>query len=141
MRAYFDAVCPECERRIGWYGLVGDRPACPCGHRPSQESLDVIDRRIDGYRSRAVSAADAALGERVRAARLAGRLPLRRAAVLCGVTMEILSAIESGTSGDVSEDNIRRVLDILIVQARSAGESAPGQTHARGPTRQRDDDQ
>ena len=33
--AFFDASCPNCQTRIGWYGTLAERPACPyCSYRP-----------------------------------------------------------------------------------------------------------
>ena len=45
--AFMDARCP-CGRKIGWYGLVTDRPPCPaCGHQPPQADLERAQETMD----------------------------------------------------------------------------------------------
>lgn len=46
-KGQMDALCPKCERRIGWSGTLKDRPRCECGHRPSDEELERDQAKVD----------------------------------------------------------------------------------------------
>lgn len=48
MSAFMDATCPKCKKKIGWFGDVTDRPACPkCGHAYSRHQLEQDQRQMD----------------------------------------------------------------------------------------------
>ena len=41
MRGCFDGTCTGCGARIGWVGLISDKPACRrCGLEPDTKELD-----------------------------------------------------------------------------------------------------
>ena len=99
MSAMIDATCSKCGRRIGWYGTIADRPACPrCGHRPPRAELDAAEAEMQAFRDRLATHPRNADADTRRQQRLDAGLTLRQAAKLLNTTPTNLSAIEQGTA-------------------------------------------
>lgn len=97
-KAFIDATCPKCRKRIGWYGRIVDHPTCPrCGHRPDQANLERTQAEADKFTELLAALQEVNPGwEKWREARVAAGLTLRQAAKLFGVGPRELSEIEQG---------------------------------------------
>lgn len=97
-KAFIDAVCRSCRKRIGWFGRAIDQPACPrCGWKPDRVTLAADQAAMDDFRKMLSEMREANPGwEHWREARVAAGLTLRQAAKLLDVTPSDLSDVESG---------------------------------------------
>ncbi len=96
-KAMLDATCPKCNRRIGWYGTVLDRPACRhCGHQIDRAALQADHDQVAEFRRLLALAPHQASGTDLRAQRIAAGLTLRQAALRLQISGLDLSRIESG---------------------------------------------
>ncbi len=97
-KAFMDASCPSCQKRIGWFGRVIDHPACPrCGWKPDIATLEHDQAQMDGFREVLVELKNANPNwEYWRKARLGAGLTLRQAAKLLEIEPTNLSKIEQG---------------------------------------------
>jgi DNA-binding XRE family transcriptional regulator len=98
MKAFFDASCRSCRKRIGWFGLAVDQPACPrCGWKPDPATLEADQAAMNDFHEMLSELRDANPNwEHWRKARVAAGLTLRQAAKLLEVTPSGLSDIERG---------------------------------------------
>ena len=50
-KAFIDATCKSCRKRIGYFGRVVDQPACPrCGHKPDRVDLERDQAEMNNFR-------------------------------------------------------------------------------------------
>ena len=92
---FFDASCPQCRRRFGWHGRIGDRPSCPhCGHKPAQATLDRVALRVEEFKLLMRTHPAKATGKQLAAQRAAAGLTLGQAARILGVERIHLCQIE-----------------------------------------------
>jgi DNA-binding XRE family transcriptional regulator len=97
-KAFIDAACRSCRKRIGWFGLVTDQPACPrCGWKPDRAALEADQAEMNNFRELLSELREAnPAWEHWRKARVAAGLTLRQAAKLLEVTPTDLSVLEQG---------------------------------------------
>ena len=97
-KAFIDATCRSCRKRIGWFGRAVDQPACPrCGWKPDRASLEADQTAMNDFRELLAGLRKANPGwEHWRKARVAAGLTLGQAAKLLDVAPSDLSKIEQG---------------------------------------------
>jgi len=113
--AFFDARCPSCGARYGWYGTADAAPhSCrSCGYdlKAQREAHAQDAASIGEMMERRSTPANQCDGEKLRAKRIDAGLTLRQAANLLDTTMTRLSHIEQGraTANDVLTRRMDRV--------------------------------
>lgn len=113
MVCMIDVQCP-CGKRFGWSGRFRDRPPCPrCGKRPSQESLEETDRKMDHDRQLFETNPQRATLEQLREQRVKAGLGLRQAAKVLGISAVLLSDVENGRT--------HLVPDLAMAMAKAYG--------------------
>ncbi len=97
-KAFIDATCRSCRKRIGWFGRAIDQPACPrCGWKPDRATLEADQAMMDDFRETLLELREANPNwEHWRKARVGAGLTLRQAAKLLDVIPSDLSDIENG---------------------------------------------
>ena len=95
-RAFMDATCPKCKRRIGWHGTVLDRPACACGHQIDKAELQADHDKVAEFRRLLLLSPHQASGSDLRKQRIAAGLTLRQACQRLALTGADLTEIEQG---------------------------------------------
>lgn len=103
--AFMDSSCPQCRRRIGWFGRAIDMPVCPgCGAKPNLAALQADQAEIDSFRELLGKLRDRnATYDQLGRARVAAGLTLIQAAKQFGVSATLLSIIEQGLASPTRE--------------------------------------
>jgi DNA-binding XRE family transcriptional regulator len=92
-----DAACPRCGKRYGWVGEPMTCPECPyCGYKPQKDGLMQDAEIVRGFREWLTERTDSHASKMPRTRlRHASGFSIGQAAVLLGVTRDVLVAIEA----------------------------------------------
>lgn len=104
-RAFMDATCKKCGKRIGWFGRAVNMPTCPrCGAEPDRAALERDQTIMDDFRDLLEELRErSASPGRLRQARLAAGLTLIQAARLFQIEAPVLAMIERGEASPTRE--------------------------------------
>lgn len=95
-KAFIDAQCPKCRRKIGWFGTALDHPGCSrCGWKPDRVQLEADHKKMTECRETLAALKTNSPGWEVWGkARVLAGLTLRQAAKILEVTPSDLSDVE-----------------------------------------------